>query len=195
MKKVYFFDFDGTLTKRDTMFLFLKFYNAKRFFISFIKYSPLFLLVKLKLADAEKIKAAFIFTVLKNASKSEIERTATEFFNRYYPSIIREKALKFINDIDRDSTECYIVTASLDLWVKPFAEEFRMVLISTDAEYADGLLTGKFAGKNCNGTEKAYRIREILQQNKFKKSVAFGDSGGDRPMMELVDEAHFKYFH
>ena len=47
-KKLYCFDFDGTLTKRDTMFAFLKFYEPKKFYISFIKHIPLFIMLKLK---------------------------------------------------------------------------------------------------------------------------------------------------
>ena len=54
MKKLYCFDFDGTLTYRDTMFLFLKFYNRRKFYFSFVKHVPLFILLKLNLLEAEK---------------------------------------------------------------------------------------------------------------------------------------------
>lgn len=53
MKKLYLFDFDGTLTYKDTMFLYL---NLAKFKLQFIKHIPLFVLLKLKLADAEKVK-------------------------------------------------------------------------------------------------------------------------------------------
>ena len=55
MKKLYLFDFDGTLTYKDTMFLYLKFYNSMKFYVQFVKHIPLFVLLKLKLADAEKV--------------------------------------------------------------------------------------------------------------------------------------------
>ena len=56
MKKLYLFDFDGTLTYKDTMFLYLHFYNEKKYFWNFLKHIPLFVLVKLHLANAEKVK-------------------------------------------------------------------------------------------------------------------------------------------
>ena len=60
MRKLYCFDFDGTLTYKDTMFLYLKFYNSGKFYTQFIKHIPLFLLLKIRLLDAEKVKRSFI---------------------------------------------------------------------------------------------------------------------------------------
>ena len=74
MRKLYCFDFDGTLTHKDTMFLYLKFYDASKFRTQFIKHIPLFVLLKLKLADAEKVKKNFISSILKGESKSRIEK-------------------------------------------------------------------------------------------------------------------------
>ena len=56
MRKLYCFDFDGTLTHRDTMFLFLKFYDAKKFYFQFAKHTPLFILLKMGLLEAENVK-------------------------------------------------------------------------------------------------------------------------------------------
>lgn len=65
MKKLYLFDFDGTLTYKDSMFLFLKFYDPVKYSAQFLKHVPLFVLVKLKLADAEKVKKALCHLFLK----------------------------------------------------------------------------------------------------------------------------------
>ncbi len=58
MKKLYCFDFDGTLTYKDTMFMYLKFYDPTKYRIQFLKHVPLFILLKLKLAETEKVKKA-----------------------------------------------------------------------------------------------------------------------------------------
>lgn len=195
MKKLYLFDFDGTLTTEDTMFLFLKFFDSKRYRRMYAKHVPLFAMLKLKLVEAENVKKSFIASVLKNQTKERIETAAEAFFQKYYPGIIRENALEFINHIDRNKTECYLVTASMDIWVKPFAEKFNMKLISTRAEFVDGVFTGSFIGKNCNGEEKLHRIKEALGTKKFDKKVAFGDSAGDKQMLSYADESFFRFFH
>ncbi len=74
MKKLYLFDFDGTLTYKDTMFLFLKFYDPAKFSVQFLKHVPLFILLKMKLADAEAVKKSLISSILRGQSKYQIEK-------------------------------------------------------------------------------------------------------------------------
>lgn len=195
MKKLYLFDFDGTLTYRDTMFLYLKFYDASRFKLQFIKHIPLFILLKLKLADPEKIKRSFISSVLKGQSRTKIEKKSQEFFDHYFPELVRKNALEFIKNIDREKTDCYIVSASLDIWVQPFAHHFKMNLLATQAEFVDDIFTGNFLGKNCNGPEKVHRIVEAVGTKKYDKTIAFGDTSGDKQMLAWADEAQFEFFH
>ena len=195
MKKLYCFDFDGTLTYKDTMFLYLKFYNASKFRMQFIKHIPLFTLLKLNLLDAEKVKKSFISSILKGQPKTKIEKKSQEFFDRYYPEIFRENALDFIKNIDYSQTDCYIVSASLDIWVKPFAEKFKMNLIATKAEFKNDIFTGNFVGKNCNGLEKVNRIKEEISDKKYDKTIAFGDTSGDQQMLDWANEGQYKFFH
>lgn len=195
MKKLYCFDFDGTLTYEDTMFLFLKFYNPIKYYKNFAKHIPLFILLKLKLMDAEKVKKSFVSSILKGQTKVKIEKKAHEFFNKKFPKIFRQNALDFIQNIDRERTDSYIVTASLDIWVKPFAEKLNLPLLATEAEFVDGIFTGNFATKNCNGIEKVFRIREAIYGKKYDKTIAFGDTSGDKPMLDWAHESHFRFFH
>ena len=195
MKKLYCFDFDGTLTYSDTMFLYLKFYNSSKFRTQFLKHVPLFVLLKLKLVEPEKIKKSFIASILKGESKEKIEKKSQQFFEKYYPEIFRTNALEFIENIDRSHTESYIVSASLDIWVQPFAEKFKMNLLATRAEFIDDIFTGNFTGKNCNGQEKVERLKAAVKGRKYDKIIAFGDTSGDREMMDLADESQFKFFH
>lgn len=195
MKKLYLFDFDGTLTYKDTMFLFLKFYNPAKYSFQFLKHVPLFVLLKLKLANAEAVKKSFISSILEGESKYQIEKKAKLFFEENYPSLFRENALDFINNINRENTESYIVSASLDIWVKPFAEKFDMKLLSTEAEFQNDIFTGKFVGKNCNKEEKVNRIKTELGDKKYDKIIAFGDTSGDKPMFKFANESHYRFFH
>ncbi len=195
MKKLYLFDFDGTLTYKDTMFLFLKFYNHAKYSVQFLKHVPLFILLKMKLANAEAVKKSFISSILKGESRYQIEKKAQQFFEENYPSLFRENALDFINNIDTTHTESYIVSASLDIWVKPFAEKFNMKLLSTQAEFKDDVFTGKFVGKNCNKEEKVIRIKLEIGNKKFDKIIAFGDTSGDKAMFKFANESHYRFFH
>ncbi len=161
----------------------------------YIKHLPLFFLLKANLLQAENVKKSFIASILKGETQDKIKRKAMEFFQKNYPKIFRENALSFIHNIDREKTTCYIVTASLDIWVKPFAEHFGMNLISTEAKFQDGIFTGEFVGKNCNGKEKVYRIKETIEKTKYDKIIAFGDSDGDKDMLAFANESFYRFFH
>lgn len=195
MKKLYLFDFDGTLTFRDTMFLFLKFYNRRKFLLQFLRHIPLFVLLKLGLAEAESVKKSFISSVLKGEKKRNLLDAAQIFHKKHSATLMRPAALDFIRSIDREHTDCYIVTASLDLWVRPFAEEFQMELLATRAEFKEGYFTGNFLGVNCNGDEKLLRIKAAVEGKTYDKRIAFGDTEGDRAMMNWADESYFRFFH
>ncbi|MCS3529666.1 HAD family hydrolase [Chryseobacterium sp. JUb7] len=195
MKKLYCFDFDGTLTYKDTMFMYLKFYDPTKFRLQFLRHVPLFILLKLKLAETEKVKKSFIGSILKGQTQEKIEKKSKEFFEEHYPKIVRENALDFINNIDRDHTQSLLVTASLDIWAKPFADAFKMQLVSTRAEFKNGVFTGNFIGKNCNGKEKLVRIKSEIINNKYDKIIAFGDTSGDKPMLKWANEGHYQFFH
>lgn len=195
MKKLYCFDFDGTLTYKDTMFMYLKFYDSTKYRIQFLRHVPLFILLKLKLAETEKVKKSFIGSILRGQTQEKIEQKSKQFFEQHYPKIVRENALDFIKNIDRNNTQSLLVTASLDIWVKPFAEELKMELVSTRAEFKNGVFTGNFVGKNCNGKEKLIRIKEEINDSKYDKIIAFGDTSGDRPMLKWANEGHYQFFH
>ncbi|WP_313029158.1 HAD family hydrolase [Soonwooa sp.] len=195
MKKLYVFDFDGTLTYKDTMFLYLKYFNPSKYRFQFLKHAPLFALVKLKLADAETVKKSFIASILKGQTETKLNQVADQFFEHQYPKLIRDNALDFIDKIKKEHTDSYIVTASLDIWVRPFAEKFGMQLLATKADYQNGVFTGNFATKNCNGEEKVVRIKEAISGRKFDKTIAFGDTSGDKPMLKWANESFYQFFH
>lgn len=57
MKKLYAFDFDGTLTTRDTLLEFIRFAcGTRRFLLGFLLFAPLLVLMKLGLYHNGKAK-------------------------------------------------------------------------------------------------------------------------------------------
>ena len=96
-----------------------------------------------------------------------------------------------------------IVSASVDNWVRPFFNDVlpsssgqgTLLVLGTQVEAEDGRLTGQFMGHNCYGVEKVRRISVMLPAPREDcYIVAFGDSRGDREMLQYADEAHYKPF-
>ena len=192
-EKLYLFDFDGTLTNKDSLFDFLKFSFPQSFNKKFVLFFLLFILVKIKIMKAGRVKEIFISSFLKGKSAVEIKKMAELYFESRKDTLIREKAKKYLKDIPAEYNK-YIVTASLDIWVEPFADFLGARLIATQAQFVDGVFTGKFATPNCNGKEKIVRIISEIQLSKYKELYAFGDSKGDKYMLDLSTHPHFKFF-
>ena len=84
---------------------------------------------------------------------------------------------------------CVLVSASLDLWLQPWAQRhgFAAVLCSQLAADADGRASGRLAGANCFGAEKVRRLEAWLAGTR-PRLVAYGDSRGDLPLLDFADE-------
>jgi phosphoserine phosphatase len=67
-------------------------------------------------------------------------------------------------------------------------------LIASRLEVSGGKVTGKILGKNCHGDEKVVRIKEVYDLTNYNIIAAYGDTGGDKPMLELADQAHYRPF-
>ena len=96
-------------------------------------------------------------------------------------------------DEARNQGEVYVVSASVDNWVQPFLP--HVVVVGTQLEVADGLLTGRFSTRNCYGIEKVNRVKQFLTAPRSQYYIiAFGDSRGDNEMLNYADEAHYQPF-
>ena len=109
-------------------------------------------------------------------------------------AIIREKAKRRIEWHRNNNDKIVIVSASSDLWIGNWCRENELDYITTKLEQSEGTLTGNLIGINCFGPEKVTRIKAKYDLNKYDKIFAYGDSRGDKEMLEMADESNFKPF-
>ena len=76
-----------------------------------------------------------------------------------------------------------------------FDEESDVTVLGTQIEVKDGLVTGRFLTKNCYGAEKVARLKKVLTKSRDQyEIIAFGDSLGDKEMLEYADKGYYKPF-
>ena len=194
-RNLYLFDFDGTLTSKDTLFDFLKFSFPKTYQFNYLLFIPLFVVSKLKIVDPGKVKEKFISKFMKGLSVSEINQLAQNYFDQNHKGLIHPKADEYIKLLSNYNDK-FIVSASIDFWVKPFADYYGMGLICTKAKFDDnGFFTGKFASKNCNNEEKKVRIEQEIDLTFYDEIISFGDTKGDEAMFSISTQSNFRYFN
>lgn len=191
-KTLVLFDFDGTLTKRDTFPQFV--FVTQGYFkglLGFLIFSPCIILFLAKLIDGAKLKeklVAFYFrgqmeNVLNLNGKAFIEKLSKE--NGFNLDVLE----KLENHKSQNQSIC-IVSASLDIWIKPFCDKHSIDYLCTELDYVKGSSNGKLKTPNCNGPEKAVRIKQKYNLAEYSNIIAYGNSGGDKAMFELATETH-----
>lgn len=194
-RNLYLFDFDGTLTCKDTLFDFLKFSFPKVYFINYLIFIPLFIVSRLKIIDAGFVKEMFISKFLKGKSYVEINQLAQNYFEQNHQELIYSKADEYIKSLSNYNDK-FIVSASIDFWIQPFADYYEMGLICTKAKYDEqGFFTGKFASPNCNYQEKKNRIEKEIDLSLYDQIIAFGDTKGDEAMFSIATKSNFRCFN
>ena len=188
-------DFDGTITTHDTFFSFLAFVCGRAFLWRHAPFIFVTLLGwKLGFWSAQHAKERLYTLCLQGLTQVELERYGQAFAQKLLdPSLdlLRPGALELLRSCTGDLKLAAIVSASPELYVKPFCAALGLKCLATRFEFdAQGHFTGRLLGANCNGTEKVYRIKERFGSLDSYSIEVYGDSSGDYPMLELADSAH-----
>ena len=194
MKKIVAFDFDGTLTTKDTLLVFIRFAKgSKDFWLGFLRFAHLLVLMKLGLYPNWKAKQK-VFAHFFEGMRIEDFNEFCLRFAQDHQHLLRPKGIEALHQALSDGAEVMIVSASIDNWVKPFFENQSIQILGTQIEVKDGLLTGRFLSKNCYGQEKVNRILALYPHREDYHLTAYGDSRGDKELLAFADESHYKPF-
>lgn len=195
-KTIAFFDFDGTITTKDTMLVFFDFAKGKwgyRFY--FLLLSPLLVLYKIGLIPGQVAKETTLKVMFKGMAGDEFRRLGKAFCEQKIDPILRPKAVERLNWHRQQGHEVWIVSASAQEWLRPWAETNGINLICTFLQYdTQNRLTGKIVGLNCNGPEKVRRIKEKIDLSTYETIYAYGDTSGDKDMLAMATYGEFKPF-
>ena len=196
-KTIVAFDFDGTITKKDTLIEFIKFSKGlTKLCLCFLIFTPLLIAMKLRLMPNEKVKQLVFQFLYKGISIDTFNQWCDEFCS-VVDRIVYEKAVETIKTHQNSGAEVIIVTASFENWVRPWAEKqgIKTVIGTAFEVNKDGQITGKFTTKNCYGKEKVNRMLEFYPNRNEYKLIAYGDSRGDKELLNIADEKHYRKFN
>ena len=189
-KKIYCFDFDGTLTTSDTLLEFIKYAKGtSRFLMVFLMYSPLLVLMKLHLYPNWKAKQQ-IFAHLFAGMRIEKFDALCRGFAEENQHLLRPKGITLVHEALIAGAQVFIVSASIDNWVRPFFEIRNLKgvqVLGTQIEVEDGKLTGRFKSNNCYGAEKVRRIQEALSMTRKIEALSMTQKIEALPMTQKIE--------
>ena len=183
------FDFDGTLTRRDTLLGYLRLVVGRPKVARVLAANIGGLTRASHTRDArDVVKERVLAACLAGVALEH----AREIARRYVESIpVRHDVLAKLRTHQADGHQVVIVSASPALYVEPAAVRWEVEhVLATELEVATGVITGRFAGRNCRAEEKVARIDAWLDGREVELH-AYGNSPDDAAMLARADHPHW----
>lgn len=195
-REIIVFDFDGTITTKDTFALFLRYYAGTIvWFGKILTLLPIFAAYGLRIIDRNAVKAHVIRKFFRNAPVEALDLKAKKFAKDVIPGLIRPDAQKALDVHKKTPESLYICSASILPYLKAWGEAQNIHnILATELEQDNGLYTGRIKGWNIWGNGKIRRILAEFAPNTIKIKEAFGDSRGDKEMLHAAEVSHWRPF-
>ncbi|MCL1942581.1 MAG: HAD-IB family hydrolase [Candidatus Azobacteroides sp.] len=189
------FDFDGTLTRKDTLFDFLVFSFGKRKVISGLSRLSLLLLMYKAGFVNNGIAKQKLFSFFFRDMKAEKFEDLCKKYARRISGILKNEAIIKMHEHREAGHKVVIVSASVENWISPWAEtESVDCVLGTQIEIVNDRLTGRFKSENCYGSRKVTEFLSKFPERTDYQLYAYGDSKGDKELLSIADFAFFKRF-
>jgi HAD superfamily hydrolase (TIGR01490 family) len=190
------FDFDGTLTRRDSLLPFLRFAVGQwQFWWGLFIMTPMLAGYGLKLIPNWRAKEAILTYFIGGWTEEKLQSLGQRFAVQKIPKLLCNEALQRLCWHQDRGHPTFLVSASVEAYLLPWAKTMGFEqAICTQLEIQNNRLTGRILGKNCYGKEKVKRLRAKLGDlNKYCIYV-YGDSRGDRELLEVANYPFYRTF-
>lgn len=183
------FDFDGTMTRRDTLVPFLRTIAGRGAVARALGAESMGLtLAAAGRGDRDVAKEKVLTRVLSGYPYAAIEAAGRVYGAELARAAITSEARARIEWHQQVGHEVAIVSASLDVYLDEVARTLDVAhVLCTRLEVDEhGNCTGRLRGANCRGPEKATRLRTLFGAEPVEV-WAYGNSAGDDEMLALAD--------
>ncbi|MFZ7812704.1 HAD family hydrolase [Acinetobacter lwoffii] len=189
-KTLVLFDFDGTLYLHDSFTGFIFYALRKRHIVKRgLQILPWIQAYYLKLYPAHHMRPKLYVSMFKDSDAEEILHLAQDYAQQLMLKL-NPKLLEQLRQHQELGHKVVLVSASLDLYLKPVCSYLNIDLICSEVEIKAGKMTGFYQTPDCSNTQKKIRILEKYNLDNYAEIYAYGNSEEDEEMLSL---AHQRY--
>ena len=194
------FDFDGTISDRDTLVPFLvRAFGHARVLATFAALTHHAVAVGLGMATIDAFKVRVLHRLVAGEPVERLRALGRVHAAALAPRL-RPAALQRIAWHRAQGHLLVLVSSTLDLYLAQVAAGlgFDHVLCSRLESRRDAAgvarFTGRLDGADCTGAEKPRRLQALLGDPAAIELHVYGDSAGDRELLAAADHAHYRPF-
>ena len=189
MYNLFFSDFDGTLTTKDSMMSIIIYQRGRLGLVfALLRILPWLILMFMGRYSNQRTKERLLHHCFGRMTEEEFN-TFCQRFADSHRHILRKDLYDRLMEAKKNGNEVVVVTASPENWVSRLVPEFKV--LGTKMEF-NPCFTGRFLTPNCYAQEKVNRILEAYPELNTDRNryhvIAFGDSRGDKEMLEFAEE-------
>ncbi|WP_196157520.1 HAD family hydrolase [Reinekea sp. G2M2-21] len=187
MTNLALFDFDGTLTSKDSFTPFL-FYATpkKRLWLGRLLLAPVVAAYKLGIVPASVMRPFTVYFCFRGLHQKQLDKLGERYAKQHIPSILRPKAMEQLRWHQSRGDHIVVVSASLDTYLRPWCRAMKVDLICSTLARQGDYYTGKYQQGDCSHQQKSKRLRAAVNLKNYRDIYAYGDTPEDQAMLDLA---------
>jgi HAD superfamily hydrolase (TIGR01490 family) len=186
------FDFDGTLTTRETFPDFMRHAVARpRLLLGGVLLAPVVFGYRRGWVAGNPTRTSVVQVGLCGVDATRLRVKGAAFARDVLPGLLRPEAMARLAWHRERGDRVVVVSGGLDVYLVPWcAAQGVEVLCSVLAE-RDGRITG-YAGAQCVGEEKVRRVRALCDPQAYTAIHAYGDTHEDQAMLAMANHRTYR---
>ena len=188
------FDFDGTLTRSDSVLPFLQRFAVRpTVAVRAVRELPNVALALVR-RDCDRLRAAATRAVMTGVPSAAVEAAGREFAAEIVAGRLRDDTTARLRWHVAQGHRVVLVSASYECYLRDVAVALGAeAVLATRLDVRDGRCSGALIGSNCRAAEKVARLDAWLGELGLHRDEielwAYGDSAGDRELLAYADHA------
>jgi len=188
------FDFDGTITTRETFPDFIVLATPpRRLALGKLLLAPLVIGYRLGIVPATLVRKRIVKFAFDGVDEEGVRGAGEAFARDALPQLLRPEAMQRIQWHQARGDVVVVVSGGFDLYLSHWCGRHGLALVCSSLESVGGVLTGRYLGAQCAGAEKCRRVRERYDVAGFPTVYAYGDTSEDLAMLGMAHEKYFRW--
>lgn len=191
------FDFDGTLTHRDSFLPFVSFAcTSRQMRQGLFRHRRDALAYVLGKCSNHQIKEGLVGEYFSGWKLPDLMEAGHKFATQSLPNFLNPTAMARLAWHQEQAHRIIIASANLSLYLIPWAmaQGINDVIATQLATDDQGIVTGKLNGLSCYGSEKVRCLESLVGSLDGYYLFCYGDSGGDRELLAIADAPFYRSF-